>query len=62
MMWYPAVPCATLLYANDGACDASAPSPTKGSKTTYITTEPPQLGQYKSIVYGKCHIRGHRTE
>ncbi len=24
--------------------------------------EPPQLGQYKSIVCGKCHIRGHRAE
>ena len=24
--------------------------------------EPPQLGQYKSILCGKCHIRGHRAD
>ena len=24
--------------------------------------EPPQLGQYKTIIYGNCHICGHRAE
>ena len=24
--------------------------------------EPPQEGQYKSIICGKCHLRGHRAE
>ena len=25
-------------------------------------TEPPQEGQYKSIICGNCHLRGHRAE